>query len=87
MNTAAQKPASWPEGVIARYATVGGGTVDVSDYEGSPDGEPWMYSECLGCQDDEVSQGIRRANAFVAAKSWSQAHAERCRAMPKPDGA
>lgn len=37
-------PAPWPEGVIARYLTVCGATVDVTGRSG----------RCLGCGDSKV---------------------------------
>ncbi|MFD1832424.1 hypothetical protein ACFSJS_22650 [Streptomyces desertarenae] len=74
---------AWPEGVIARYLTVAGAAlgrddiaVDVSDK-----GEEtyWRYGvTCSGCSmTDETSERDRADHS-------AQAHAERCRAVPRP---
>ncbi|MCX4750937.1 hypothetical protein OG455_41385 [Kitasatospora sp. NBC_01287] len=77
---------TWPDGVIARYLTVGGATVDIEDID--PDRvTAWCFSPCgstrtfLGPHLYEQDQPIRDA------KAWSQAHAETCRARPRPNGA
>lgn len=92
MTLTAQQPAAWPEGVIARYLTVGGATVDLRhDYTGVAD------SVCSGCTTTHRSNGYtglpnptveqQDAAAIGAGRQWSQEHAERCRAMPRPGGA
>jgi pyruvate-formate lyase-activating enzyme len=83
-----QRPTTetWPEGVFARYLTVGGATVDLSRFT---DG---VLIECGGCPnwstmsyyapaDTEVQ---RKQDAVDAAARQAQEHAERCRALPRP---
>lgn len=88
-NTTPQPPDVWPEGVIARYLTVGGGFVDVRhDYTGEAE------STCSGCSETDHACGFtglrnptveQQDHAVITeARRWSQAHAERCRAMPRP---
>lgn len=70
---------AWPNGVIARYLTVGGATVDIDDRNSS---------QCTGCdQTDENDRWVSRTNSTSRARTWAQAHAEKCRALPRPDGA
>lgn len=87
---------TWPEGVLARYLTVGGATVDV--IEDQP-GETTV-AKCTGCP---IVQGFNWTRASGAhfngtyretqdpeqatadARTWAQDHAEKCRAMPKPN--
>ncbi|MFC5744853.1 hypothetical protein [Actinomadura rugatobispora] len=96
MSTTAARPAveAWPEGVIARYLTVGGATVDTGAYE-KTDRDTTLQSTCWGCRESTLSSdGLsayasseeRLAAALRAARQWSQAHAERCRALPHPFG-
>ena len=84
---------TWPEGVVARYLTVGGATVDIT-YTPSED----LRARCQGarCQwtsgaTTEVSYGdsdetiVQRIDAALPPLQWdAQAHAEMCRAMPRP---
>lgn len=92
----AQQQAAWPEGVIARYLTVGGALVDVSHETlyvddakpnttlarcggagcGSYNDEEW------GRWADRFDNGSGAADSVV--REWAQAHAETCRALPKP---
>ncbi|WP_433382660.1 hypothetical protein [Streptosporangium sp. CA-115845] len=94
----------WPEGVITRYLTVGGATVDLhshrftakwsyrgAPYAASPDqryevgGFNWR---CLGCDaygregDTYNEPGYR---ALDEARESAQEHAERCRAISRPE--
>ncbi|MFI1728204.1 hypothetical protein ACH40E_02975 [Streptomyces acidicola] len=65
----------WPEGVIARYLTIAGATIDLrrpSNDSGA------LHGECGGCDD------YFGANADSIVKPRAQAHAERCRALPRP---
>jgi hypothetical protein len=82
--------AAWPEGVIARYLTVGGATVDVT----TPDNDVASYATCDGCGERSGSSRVpadcmggaehaRQANTD-GARYWAQDHAETCRAIPKP---
>ncbi|WP_370667056.1 hypothetical protein [Streptomyces sp. IBSBF 2507] len=65
--------APWPEGVIARYLTVVGAHVDLFRTD---QGE--MTSHCTGCGD------ARFPNSEIYIRSEANAHAERCRALPRP---
>ncbi|WP_030423265.1 hypothetical protein [Streptomyces sp. NRRL F-5065] len=76
MQTSPVAPA-WPEGVIARYRTVGGATVDQIDLGTDT---YWRYEiQCTGCphKDDFMEE--------LSARQAAQAHAETCRALPRPD--
>ena len=97
--------ATWPEGVIARYLTVGGATVDIT-----PTAHPYKADDgivgtrnatrttCTGCDTSKdfshwrIHQGTWSSwdvedpdGAGQQAREWSQAHAEKCRAMLNPD--
>ncbi|WP_369211348.1 hypothetical protein [Streptomyces flavofungini] len=91
--------ASWPEGVIARYLTVGSATVDVRHkLNAFTPPEPLATRvACAGCLDSEefnhyrVVRGMHSSwdvrdtdAADQDARRWAQAHAEKCRALPKP---
>lgn len=76
--TTQTETAAWPENVIARYLTVGGATVDVTD---QGEDSYWRYeTQCTGCPHKD---GFLTAGGSSARRD-AQAHAERCRAMPKP---
>jgi hypothetical protein len=64
----------WPDGVIARYLTIAGATVDLR-----PASDGKVQSKCTGCGEFwyPSSGGYIRREA--------QAHAERCRALPHPE--
>jgi hypothetical protein len=83
---------AWPEGVIARYLTVAGATVDLW-YEGGTvqaqcRGErcPWadrrvtevFYTDTAEVRDRKV------AAVLPDLQLAAQAHAEKCRALPAP---
>lgn len=73
----------WPDGVIARYLTVGGATVDVI-----PDGPGQITSaKCTACPYSgwEVWTTDNGRYAETEARRLAQSHAERCRAMPRPE--
>ncbi|MEU3528854.1 hypothetical protein AB0E62_34235 [Streptomyces sp. NPDC038707] len=72
-SSARSESAAWPEGVIARYVTVGGATVDVRG-----GGDSTGY-ECTGCP-YESSPFWHHSIAHEHA----QKHAEKCRALPRP---
>ncbi|MFD7065916.1 hypothetical protein ACFV97_01615 [Streptomyces sp. NPDC059913] len=86
--------ATWPENVIARYRTVGGATVDIThDTLYLYDTEPNVSTaQCGGCEaysnEEWGPHAYRHDNGSSGADSdarqWAQAHAETCRAMPKP---
>lgn len=86
----------WPEGLIARYLTVGGATINIShDTLYLSDTEPSVtIAQCGGCDarhNEEWGQYAYRYNSGSRAADeevgkWAQAHAEKCRAMPRPSG-
>ncbi|MCL6300497.1 hypothetical protein [Streptomyces kronopolitis] len=77
-NTTATQTA-WPEGVIARYLNLGGGTADITD---KGEESYWRYAAaCTGCP------ATHETNVEDFARTWAQSHAEKCRAMPRPVGA
>ncbi|GGQ83660.1 hypothetical protein [Streptomyces flaveolus] len=66
----------WPAGTIARYWTVAGATADVTE---TKDGEFYQYNvKCTGCPHTDTSRIVDNAHR------WAQAHAEKCRALPRP---
>ncbi|MEV6036080.1 hypothetical protein AB0L65_33335 [Nonomuraea sp. NPDC052116] len=105
MKTRTETNAEWPEGVIARYLTVGGATVDVTEeslYYNQTDPNA-SIATCTGCGGKEVVEWTQQAwsyssNQYVEetdeggqystpkVRKWAQAHAEKCRAMPRPEG-
>jgi hypothetical protein len=92
--------ASWPAHVRARYLTVGGATVDVHDGSAtslakalctgcSEEKRPFDYTgHYLDCG-SSVADAEAEAEAAAREDSarWAQSHAEKCRAMPRPEGA
>ncbi|WP_328903264.1 hypothetical protein OHR86_28085 [Streptomyces sp. NBC_00441] len=66
---------AWPEGVTARYLTVGGATVDITG-----GGDSTGY-RCTGCPYRSGPYWTEQL-----AHEQAQSHAEKCRAMPKPSG-
>jgi hypothetical protein len=94
----------WPEGVIARYLTAGGATVDVTEesvYYDQTDPNA-SIATCTGCSAKEVVEWTQRAWSYSKdtiveetdesglystpkVRKWAQAHAEKCRAMPRPE--
>lgn len=66
----------WPEGCIARYWTIAGATVDITD-NGKTDG--WRYdTKCTGCPHKDAFK------IEDSAHRSSQGHASVCRALPRP---
>ena len=86
----------WPDGVIARYLTVAGATVDIShDMHLLADTEPNLsIARCggAGCEASHhelwTNYGYREDNGSKGADKevgkWAQAHASECRALPRP---
>ncbi|MDN3244133.1 hypothetical protein [Streptomyces sp. ZSW22] len=91
---------AWPEGVLMRYLTVGGATVDLrktrftTRWNGGPpfaateareiDGFQWT---CTGCQSygrEGDTYNDPHFRELKEAREDAQAHAERCRALPRP---
>jgi hypothetical protein len=67
----------WPDGVIARYLTVAAATVDLTDNE---DAARFRYNlACTGCPHQDVFDNEDDAHRNA------QGHAERCRALPRPE--
>ncbi|MFF2502174.1 hypothetical protein ACFVTY_02075 [Streptomyces sp. NPDC058067] len=64
----------WPAGVIARYLTVAGATVDLTG------GGDHTYYRCTGCGDGASASWWNERRA----REIAQGHAEKCRALPKP---
>lgn len=98
----ADQATAWPEGVIARYLTAGGATVDITTQPGQ-DATTATAATCTGCGEAKVVDWTRQAwssyasrfikepdeggeHATPKVRGWAQAHADKCRAMPKPDG-
>ncbi|MFF6829619.1 hypothetical protein [Streptomyces longwoodensis] len=70
----------WPDGVIARYLTVAGATVDVSESAPATDDEVSRCDlKCTGCPYEDSSRIADNAHRLA------QAHAETCRALPRPE--
>ncbi|WP_369359572.1 hypothetical protein [Streptomyces sp. cg2] len=65
--------ATWPEGVIARYLTLAHATVDLTRHDSGD-----VSCECTGCGYN------RSAWAEPVIRDRAQAHAETCRALPRP---
>ncbi|MFJ6293217.1 hypothetical protein ACIQJX_07635 [Streptomyces griseoviridis] len=81
----------WPEGVIARYLTkaaeLTGQPITVDTVE-KPDA---LFSTCGGCRArgvdyfDPMCSGQRMEDyTRNQAHAWAKAHAEKCRALPRP---
>lgn len=93
----------WPEGVIARYLTVGGATVDLTRTRDPQDEDACEWDEtraaCTGCTNASVERWDTRPyiqlistehaeqRATQLTRAWAQAHAEKCRALPSPEAA
>ncbi|MGX1220361.1 hypothetical protein [Streptomyces ambofaciens] len=69
----ASTQSAWPEGVVARYRTVGGADIDLTD-----DGE-CVRLLCSGC-------GFGNDHAYYppAAHRFAEKHAGKCRRVPRP---
>jgi hypothetical protein len=90
----------WPDEVIARYLTVGGATVDLTHLANTltPPETYATRAECTGCPASSEHDHHRMVWGRTAqheehrpeaadndARTWAQAHAEHCRAMPRPE--
>lgn len=71
---------AWPEGVIARYLTAGGATVDIK----TPDSDYRSDVDCTGCGRGKTITGWAADETIQHCREWAQPHAAACRAMPKP---
>lgn len=84
----------WPEGVLARYLTPAGQFVDIT-YSSRLG---WVYATCGGCGtvertdtggylDDPPEKETERVDQVLPeSRELAQAHAEKCRALPRPGG-
>jgi hypothetical protein len=68
----------WPEGTIARYLTVAGATVDIDDRP------HWHCTACPKTSVGEYTGPFGTPFPLDAIHEQAQAHAEKCRAMPRP---
>jgi len=91
---------AWPEGVIARYLTVGEATVDITHRDETQDGKKKATRAiCTGCKAVTVqtwadsypnhrrpgrTEFQNQDKGDRAARAWAQKHAETCRALPVP---
>ena len=72
----------WPEGVIARYLTVAGEALaDPSIAVILTGGGAHTFRRCTGCGDGGGVGGWSEHSV----RERAQAHAEKCRALPKPE--
>lgn len=71
LNIAALAVGPWPNGVLFRYPTVFGATVDITARTNGT-----HLATCGGCDDQSPH--------YLDAKEWAQEHSEKCRALPKP---
>ncbi|MFF2475108.1 hypothetical protein [Streptomyces sp. NPDC058066] len=69
----------WLQGVVARYLTVGGATVDIRG-----EGSYWACAACPGTSVGAYTGPFGRPFTRQQIHEQAQAHAEKCRAMPKP---
>ncbi|GAA2840892.1 hypothetical protein [Nonomuraea rubra] len=97
--------AAWPANTVARYLTIGGATVDITERAGymTSTDPTETFAICTGCAAtekvewtqrvwdytndrmvDEHDEGGHRSTQKM--RKWAQAHAEKCRAMPRPNG-
>ncbi|MEU4576573.1 hypothetical protein [Nonomuraea sp. NPDC023979] len=95
---------AWPEGVIARYLTVGGATVDVIDdttehgrysksvthrlhgaCTGERCGETYYGYSFSFWKTDDLDSNEDFQSRIAQIQAWAQRHAEKCRAMPRPE--
>lgn len=116
-STAESVPsATWPEGVVARYVTVGGATVDIATphverqvgghaivpigdgltVQKKPETviDVTITARCSACPGIDEStylglypfalDGMVDSHYGREARQWAQAHAEKCRAVPRP---
>ncbi|WP_329312159.1 hypothetical protein [Streptomyces sp. NBC_01262] len=66
--------AAWPEGVLYRFPTLFGSTVDVSEAR-----VPGMYeATCRACDAAPLPHTRNQTN------EWAQEHSGKCRALPRP---
>ncbi|MES9522434.1 hypothetical protein [Streptomyces capoamus] len=66
----------WEPGIVARYLTIGGATVDLKQDETSRG-----YVDDIDCTGCGYHSGWTKVEF---ARAEAQAHAEKCRALPRP---
>ncbi|MFD8071890.1 hypothetical protein ACFV3E_04425 [Streptomyces sp. NPDC059718] len=71
-NLSALLSAPWPAGVLYRYPTLFGATVDVTK---SGD---YYVAACGGCDADTLPHTVHTT------QKWAQEHSAQCRALPRP---
>lgn len=83
MPTTTRQPTTWPAGVIARYLTLAAEitgdpttTVDIEETERG------FTATCRGCGSPHRNPIINSASGVTP---WAQGHAEKCRAMARPN--
>ncbi|SFD74545.1 hypothetical protein [Streptomyces aidingensis] len=70
----------WPAGVVLRFLTVGGATVDVTG-DGDEQSENHRWT-CSGCLDTGPYKGM---DAYLCeTRKGANQHATTCRALPRP---
>lgn len=74
----------WPEGVIARYLTVGGATVDIKERQEGWRSPHWFCTACPGTSLGAYTGPFGDPFTLADIHKQAQAHAETCRALPRP---
>ncbi|MGW7296115.1 hypothetical protein ACWGIB_27480 [Streptomyces xiamenensis] len=67
--------------LVEQYLTVGGATVDIKVVPESGS----AAAECGGCPSTMAIDLPYISGDIESARRWAQAHAEKCRALPKPE--
>lgn len=81
---------TWPENTVARYLTFTGAHVNIGEF----DDYNRRTVTCDGCEHEHNFNGdpyinglqadVRERDSLKECRRWAQAHAETCRAEPKP---
>ena len=66
---------AWPEGVLYRFPTLFGSTVDVT---AARTVHTWVVANCRACDADSPAGYRAKVN------EWAQEHSAKCRALPRP---
>jgi len=77
----------WPDGCVARYWTVAGATVDLTEHDRDEQGGGVYETRatCTGCPNSERFHWEHgKDKADDKAHAWAQSHASACRALPRP---
>lgn len=75
---------AWPQDVTARYLTVGGATVDVTN--NVTDDHGWPDADCTGCPQTFRENSRYLSGGLDTVHKWANEHATTCRALPRPGG-